>query len=59
MVDRHGDVVPILQRNVLPDPGTGTFWISLGLCVLGFVLIRFLDGLRDERNPFIRTVEED
>ncbi len=59
MVDRHGDVVPILERNVLPDFGSGTFWISLGLCVLGFLLIRFLDGLRDERNPFIRTVEED
>ncbi len=59
MVDRHGDVVPILERNVLPDFTSGTFWISLGLCIVGFVLIRFLDGLRDERNPFLRTVEED
>ena len=58
MIDRHGDEVPILQRNVLPDFASGEFWISLALCVTGFILIRFLDGLRDERNPFVRTVEE-
>ncbi len=58
MVDRHGDVVPVLQRNVLPDVATGELWISLALCVAGFVLIRFLDGLRGESNPFVRTVEE-
>ncbi len=59
MVDRHGEVVPILQRNVLPDVASSTFWISLALCVAGFVLIRILDRLGDERNPFVRTVEED
>ncbi len=59
MVDRHGEVVPILQRNVLPDFATSTFWISLGLCVTGFVLIRLLDRLKDEANPFVKTVEED
>ncbi len=58
MVDRHGDVVPLVQRNILPDFASAPFWISLGLCVAGFLLIRFLDGLRDERNPFVRTVEE-
>ena len=59
MVDRHGDVVPILQRNVLPDFASSAFWISLALCVAGFILIRVLDRLGDERNPFVRTVEED
>ncbi len=59
MVDRHGDVVPILQRNVLPDFGASPFWISLGLCMLGFVLIRLLDRLKGETNPFVRTVEEE
>ncbi len=58
-LDRHGEVVPILERNVLPDAASGAFWISLALAVVGFVLIRFLDSLRDERNPFVRTVEED
>ncbi len=57
-LDRHGEVVPILERNVLPDFTSSLFWISLALCVAGFVLIRFLDRLRDERNPFVRTVEE-
>ena len=59
MGDRHGDVVPILQRNVLPDFASSAFWISLGLCVAGFILIRVLDRLSDERNPFVRMVEED
>ncbi len=59
MVDRHGDGVPVLGRNVLPDFGAGPFWISLGLCVLGFVLIRLLDRLQGETNPFTRTVEEE
>ena len=58
MVNRHGVEVPILRRNLLPDLGSGQFWIALALCVTGFVLIRFLDRLRDERNPFVRTVEE-
>ena len=58
MVDRHGEVVPILQRNVLPEVGS-SLWISLGLCVAGFVLIRLLDRLKDEANPFVKTVEED
>ncbi len=57
-VDRHGEVVPILQRNVLPDVTSNQFWISLALCVAGFVLIRFLDRLGDESNPFVRTVDE-
>ncbi len=55
-LDRHGEVVPILQRNVLPDFGSGPFWISVALCVAGFILIRVLDRLGDDRNPFVRTV---
>jgi putative membrane protein len=30
-LDRHGDVVPILQRNVLPDAASGAFWLALAL----------------------------
>ena len=56
-VDRHGDVVPILERNILPDIGTA-FWMSLTLCVVGFVLIRVLDRMSGEHNPFVRMTEE-
>ena len=59
MIDRHGEEVPILQHNVLPDFGSNVFWISLGLCIAGFVLIRVLDRLKDESNPFVKIVEED
>ncbi len=48
MVDRHGDVVPMVQRNVLPvvEPTT---WTALGLCLAGFVLIRLLTRLQPQR----------
>ena len=57
-VDRHGDVVPILERNIAPDFASSTFWISLALCVAGFLLIRVLDRMKDDENPFARMVEE-
>ena len=58
MVDRHGEVVPILERNVLPDFASSAPWLALGLCVIGFVTIRILDRLRGEKSPFVQTVEE-
>lgn len=51
MVDRHGEVVPMVQRNVAPEVGP-TLWICLGLSVLGFVLIRFLTLLQATRPGF-------
>ena len=46
MIDRHGEEVPILEKNVLPDFSTSEPWIALGLAVLGFVLILGLNRLR-------------
>lgn len=42
VMGRHGEPVPIVQANVLPQADT-TLWIALGLCVLGFVLVCVLD----------------
>ncbi len=53
-IDRHGEEIPVLYRNILPDFGSGEFWISLGLCVSGFVLISLLDHLHTRNNPFVR-----
>ena len=53
-IDRHGDEVPIEFINVLPDFGSGVFWLSLGLCVLGFLLISGLDHMQSRSNPFMR-----
>ncbi|MEM7349332.1 MAG: DUF368 domain-containing protein [Acidobacteriota bacterium] len=57
-VDRHGEVVPILERNILPDFATAMPWIALGLCVAGFLAIRFLDSLRGQKSPFLQTADE-
>ncbi len=59
MVDRHGDVVPILQRNVLPDAGSSQMWFAFGLAIAGFLAIRFLDRLRGEASPFVQMTEDD
>ena len=46
MVDRHGEVVPLVQENVLPNVGNAATWIALGLAIVGFVLIMAIDRLR-------------
>ncbi len=46
MIDRHGEEVPILEKNVLPDFSTSEPWIALGLAIVGFVLILGLNRLR-------------
>ncbi len=58
MVDRHGEVVPILERNILPELGSSQTWIALGLCVAGFLAVRILDGLRGEKSSFVQMTEE-
>jgi putative membrane protein len=41
-VDRHGDIVPLLEHNVLPALD-GALFLSLGLIVAGIALILLLD----------------
>ncbi len=41
--DRHGDLVPIVEPNCLPDFLSSQWWISLGLVVLGMALILVLE----------------
>lgn len=45
MVDRHGEVVPKIQKNVMPEP-TAELWICLVLAIVGFVAILGLNRLR-------------
>ena len=55
MENRHGDLVPMVEHNVLPDFGSGVFWTSLGLCVFGFILISALDHMKSKANPCVRV----
>jgi hypothetical protein len=39
MVDRHGDEIAIAERNILPAALTWEVAATIGLALLGFVLI--------------------
>lgn len=51
-----GEVVPIREAVVLPDGGSGLFWLSLGLCVLGFAVVSLLDHLQSQANPLMKIL---
>lgn len=49
----NGDIIPIRETVVLPDISTGMFWVSLGLCIIGFIIISFIDHFESKNNPLI------
>lgn len=42
-VDRHGEIVPLIERNILPNFAAGAFWLALGLAVIGFIVVTVID----------------
>lgn len=56
MLDRHGEVVPMRERNIMPDIATPEVWIALGLAMVGFVLLSFIDHLQTGANPIMRPL---
>jgi len=51
-----GEIIPIREAVVLPDFGTGLFWLSLGLCALGFIVISVLDHMQSKSNPLMKIL---
>ncbi len=51
MLDRHGKVVPLRERNILPDFAAPEFWVALALAILGFLVLSFVDHLQSGANP--------
>lgn len=49
----NGDIIPIRETVVLPDINSGMFWVSLGLCIIGFIIISFIDHFESKNNPLI------
>lgn len=37
--DKHGDIVPLTQKNILPQSIDGNFFLALGLIAIGFFLV--------------------
>lgn len=55
-IDRHGDVVPLIEENVLPNFASQEFLLALLLCVVGFVLVTMLDHLQSKSNPLLSWI---
>jgi putative membrane protein len=49
MLDRHGQEIPIVQRNILPAALTWEVGMAVLLAILGFVLIWQLTAWADRR----------
>ena len=54
MIDRHGDEVPKVQQNIMPDLAGPEPWIALGLAVFGFLLILGAQSSTEPRNRPLR-----
>lgn len=52
--DRHGEVIPLRERNILPDFAGPEVWIALGLALIGFVLLCYIDHLQSGNNLLFR-----
>ena len=49
MTDRHGEIVPTLQRNFLPSAWTGEVTLALGLAMAAIVVVVALDRMSESR----------
>ena len=49
MIDRHGEAIPIAERNILPAALTGEVGATILLAVLGFVLIWQISAWAERR----------
>ncbi len=56
VLDPKGHIVPLRERLVLPDFGSGLFGLSLALALFGLVLISVLDHCQTGRNPLMRLL---
>ncbi len=53
-LDRHGDFRCLAEQNIPPDFAAETFWLALGLMIVGFLLVNLLDHLQTNDNPVFR-----
>lgn len=51
-----GELIPIREALIFPDVSTGKFWLALGLCSLGFLLISLLDHIQSKNNPLMKLL---
>lgn len=49
-VDRHGEIKPLVQENVLPPAYDSAFFAAVGLAVLGLVVVILLDHFGNKKS---------
>lgn len=49
ITDRHGDIIPTVERNLMP-PFTGELALALALAVVGFAAVLLLDRLANRQS---------
>ncbi len=42
-IDRHGEEIPLVERNILPQFMSAEFGIALVLCIVGFLIVYFIN----------------
>ncbi|MBN8619338.1 MAG: DUF368 domain-containing protein [Anaerolineae bacterium] len=47
-------VAETISSNVMPDLGSGEFWIAVVIAIIGFLVVSFIDHLESRENPFLR-----
>ncbi len=53
-VEKHGEMVPIVEHNILPPFASGEFIVALLLCLIGFLVVCIIDHQQSHANPFFR-----
>ena len=48
-VDRHGEIIPLVQKNIPPNIESSEFLIALLLAGIGFIIIRQIERIAPER----------
>ncbi|MCB0209896.1 MAG: DUF368 domain-containing protein [Anaerolineae bacterium] len=43
ITDRHGEIIPVVQQNILPQAWTSEVTLALGLAIVGFIVVLALD----------------
>ena len=42
-IDRHGEIKPLIEQNVLPQEFGAHFYLAVGLAILGFIIVYLLE----------------
>ncbi len=50
IVDRHGNLIPVAQVNVLPSAFTAEVWYAIALAVLGFAIVFAMENIAARQN---------